>query len=157
MKAATDASEEGDEWVERKVAQQGEDIFIGPVPIGNADNLPQVKSYGKGLMRGEGEAIAAFVQSGKRIPRRGEIGLESEQIQQFEDLGYVMSGSRHHVMNMMRMRKENQVIGVEEKRQLLKFAQEERMRRENEIVAQFREIVQEKLLTDLQELNEQQH
>lgn len=38
--------------------------------------------------------MATFVQEGKRIPRRGEVGLTSEEIEQFEDLGYVMSGSR---------------------------------------------------------------
>jgi hypothetical protein len=45
-------------------------------------------------LAGEGSAMAAFVQSGKRIPRRGEIGLTSEQIEAFENVGFVMSGSR---------------------------------------------------------------
>ena len=53
--------------------------------------------------------MAAYVQSGKRIPRRGEVGLSAEQIAHFEDLGYVMSGSRHSRMNAIRIRKENQV------------------------------------------------
>ena len=30
-------------------------------------------SYGGALRPGEGEAMAAYVQSGKRIPRRGEV------------------------------------------------------------------------------------
>ena len=38
--------------------------------------------------------MAAFVAEGKRIPRRGEIGLTSDEIVTFEDAGYVMSGSR---------------------------------------------------------------
>ena len=38
--------------------------------------------------------MAAYVESGKRIPRRGEIGLTSEEICIFEDAGFVMSGSR---------------------------------------------------------------
>ena len=38
--------------------------------------------------------MAAYVESGKRIPRRGEIGLTSNEIVTFEDVGYVMSGSR---------------------------------------------------------------
>lgn len=54
--------------------------------------------------------MAAFVQEGKRIPRRGEIGLSSDQIASYEDQGYVMSGSRHHMMNAIRIRKENQII-----------------------------------------------
>lgn len=38
-------------------------------------------SYGKALMPGEGAAMAAYVEEGKRIPRRGEIGLKPEEIQ----------------------------------------------------------------------------
>lgn len=47
------------------------------------------------MLAGEGSAMAAYVQEGKRIPRRGEIGLTSNEIQSFEDVGYVMSGSRY--------------------------------------------------------------
>ena len=52
-------------------------------------------SYGKDLLRGEGAAMAAFVAQGKRIPRRGEIGVTSEDIGVFENVGYVMSGTRY--------------------------------------------------------------
>ena len=38
--------------------------------------------------------MAAYVEEGKRIPRRGEIGLTSGEIDAFENTGYVMSGSR---------------------------------------------------------------
>ena len=38
--------------------------------------------------------MAEYVKKGKRIPRRGEIGLTSNEIEAFEDAGYVMSGSR---------------------------------------------------------------
>ena len=51
-------------------------------------------SFGGALLPGEGEAMAKYVAEGKRIPRRGEIGLTSNEIQSFEDQGYVMSGSR---------------------------------------------------------------
>lgn len=53
-----------------------------------------IVSFGGNLLPGEGEAMAAFVQEGKRIPRRGEIGLTSSEIEDFEDAGFVMSGSR---------------------------------------------------------------
>ena len=48
---------------------------MGPVlPAGEgAHAVPG--SYGGALRPGEGEAMAAFVQSGKRIPRRGEASL----------------------------------------------------------------------------------
>ena len=38
--------------------------------------------------------MAAYVEDGKRIPRRGEIGLTSDEIVDFETSGFVMSGSR---------------------------------------------------------------
>ncbi len=85
--------------------------------------------------------MAAFVAEGKRIPRRGEIGLESEQIESFERAGFVMSGSRHKRMNAVRMRKENQVISAEEKRSILNMQREENMKKEAQIVTQFKEMV----------------
>lgn len=39
--------------------------------------------------------MAAYVQQGKRIPRRGEIGLSGDQIADYENAGFVMSGSRY--------------------------------------------------------------
>ena len=91
--------------------------IVGPKPLEDTDNKANDRSYyGKDLFAGEGAAIAAYLQSGKRIPRRGEIGLEPEEIDEFEKAGFVMSGSRHHVMNAVRMRKENQVISAEEKK-----------------------------------------
>ncbi|GAA5906330.1 hypothetical protein JCM5296_003172, partial [Sporobolomyces johnsonii] len=101
--------------------------------------------YGGALRPGEGSAMAAYVAEGARIPRRGEIGMESEQIERFEQAGYVMSGSRHRRMNAVRVRKENQVISAEEKRGILQLANQEKIKRENEIVASFRELVDQKL------------
>lgn len=70
--------------------------------------------------------MAAFVAEGERIPRRGEIGMESEEIERFEQIGYVMSGSRHRRMNAVRVRKENQVISAEEKRGILQLQKAEK-------------------------------
>lgn len=52
-------------------------------------------SFGHALLPGEGAAMAEYVKAGKRIPRRGEIGLTSDEIATFEMSGYVMSGSRY--------------------------------------------------------------
>lgn len=90
-------------------------------------------SYGGALLRGEGAAMAAYVENDERIPRRGEIGMESETIEKFEQAGYVMSGSRHRRMNAVRVRKENQVISAEEKRGILKLQAEEKAKRENQV------------------------
>jgi hypothetical protein len=62
------------------------------------------------MRRGEAAAMAAYAAQGKRIPRRGEIGLTSDEIGEFEKMGYVMSGTRHKSMEATRLRKENQVL-----------------------------------------------
>lgn len=98
-----------------------------------------------GMLYGEAEAMAAYAADGRRIPRRGEIGIESARIEEFEAAGYVMSGNRHKRMNAVRLRKENQVINAEEKRAILKLQREENMRKEGAIVSQFREMLDEKL------------
>jgi hypothetical protein len=102
-------------------------------------------NYGVDMMPGEGAAMASVVASGERIPRRGEIGMTSDEISKLETTGYVMSGSRHRLMTAVRMRKENQVISAEEKRMLSQMAIEERLKREEEIVNSFKSMVDEKL------------
>jgi len=122
---------------------------LGPQPLYAAVTGRKVdeRAYGGSLLRGEGSAMAAFLQDGteSRIPRRGEIGLTSDEIAQYEDVGYVMSGSRHRRMNAVRMRKENQVISAEEKRGILKLQREERERREAILREEFSELVNERL------------
>lgn len=70
----------------------GDDTAIGPAPKPHV--TLSAKDFGKALLPGEGAAMAAYVAEGKRIPRRGEIGLTSEEIASYESVGYVMSGSR---------------------------------------------------------------
>jgi len=113
--------------------------MVGPTP------LPRPKghvSYGGALRPGEGDAIAQYVQQGKRIPRRGEVDLSADEIQNFEDLGYVMSGSRHQRMNAIRIRKENQVYSAEDKRALAMFNYEEKAKREHKVMADLQRLVQ---------------
>jgi hypothetical protein len=118
--------------------------------------------------------MAAYVKEGKRIPRRGEVGLTTDQIDDFENQGFVMSGNRHKRMTAVRLRKENQVYTAEEKRALLQVrvlvslhlsptarslqagdilspqaAAEERAKNENAILSKFRTIVEQKLGSDL--------
>ncbi|EPQ30718.1 uncharacterized protein PFL1_01619 [Pseudozyma flocculosa PF-1] len=115
---------------------------VGPqLPVADDGKPIDPRAYGGALRPGEGSAMAAFLQEGKRIPRRGEIGLTPEQIEAYEKAGFVMSGSRHRRMNAVRIRKENQVISAEEKRSILKMQAEEKAKKEAQIVAQFREMV----------------
>ncbi|CAG8467911.1 4959_t:CDS:2 [Acaulospora colombiana] len=104
-------------WVEKKVELPEDLLNVGPVPLSMNENKLGERDYGGALLAGEGSAMAAYVQEGKRIPRRGEIGLTSNEIQSFEDVGYVMSGSR----------------------------QEEKAKKENKIISDFRELVAEKM------------
>jgi len=75
----------------------------------------------------------------------GEIGLTSGEISQFEDVGFVMSGSRHRRMEAVRLRKENQIYSADEKRALASFNKLERDKREARILSSFKELVQTKL------------
>ncbi|CAN6460587.1 unnamed protein product [Victoria cruziana] len=112
---------------------------VGPAPLPKAEGHI---SYGGALRPGEGDAIAQYVQQGKRIPRRGEVGLTAEEIQKFESLGYVMSGSRHQRMNAIRIRKENQVYSAEDKRALAMFNYEEKSKREHKVMSDLQRLVQ---------------
>ncbi|KAM7537574.1 hypothetical protein Aperf_G00000062863 [Anoplocephala perfoliata] len=130
----------------RQEEEEATDI-IGPVLPGanSAESTNQRIDYGKALLPGEGAAMAAYIAEGKRIPRRGEIGLTSEEIEKFEAVGYVMSGSRHHRMEAVRLRKENQIYSADEKRALESFNHTERAKREAKLQAQFKALVKKKL------------
>ena len=97
--------------------------------------------YGGQLLPGEGSAMAQFVQSGERIPRRGEVGYSSEQIENFEKMGYVMSGSRHARMNAVRLRKENQVYSAEEQAALAMINYEEKAAKEKQVMEELKRLV----------------
>jgi len=112
------------------------------------DSKNSKMDFGRALMPGEGAAMAKFVEEGKRIPRRGEIGLTTDEIVQFEDSGYVMSGSRHRRMEAVRLRKENQVYSADEKRALANFNHEARSKKEEQLMTQFRELVHSKQKPD---------
>ncbi|XP_029815050.1 NF-kappa-B-activating protein [Manacus vitellinus] len=140
-----DETVQGDDlWIERSKNTEA-DSLIGPeAPKTHASQDDRPLNYGHALLPGEGAAMAEYVKAGKRIPRRGEIGLTSEEIASFESSGYVMSGSRHRRMEAVRLRKENQIYSADEKRALASFNQEERRKRENKILASFREMVYRK-------------
>ena len=56
----------------------------GPMPLPEGQQAQQSEAdYGKALRPGEGAAIAAYVQKNMRVPRRGEIGLKSTEIEKF--------------------------------------------------------------------------
>lgn len=143
---------------EFKIAVQGNkqdedsDDDMGPKPIMNHDvvaggggvSTKTSKSYGKALLPGEGDAIAAYVQQNLRIPRRGEIGYGADEIENYEKSGYVMSGSRHARMNAVRIRKENQVYSAEEQRALALITLEEKAQKEAALVNDFRTMLKEK-------------
>lgn len=118
---------------------------VGPMPLPRAEGHI---SYGGALRPGEGDAIAQYVQQGKRIPRRGEVGLSADEIQKFEGLGYVMSGSRHQRMNAIRIRKENQVYSAEDKRALAMFNYEEKAKREQKVMADLQRLVDRHISQD---------
>ncbi|KAF1595520.1 UNVERIFIED_CONTAM: NKAP-like protein, partial [Eudyptes pachyrhynchus] len=133
-----------DAWMEQSMSAESMDLIGPEAPVIHTSQDEKPLNYGHALLPGEGAAMAEYVKAGKRIPRRGEIGLTSEEIASFECSGYVMSGSRHRRMEAVRLRKENQIYSADEKRALASFNQEERRKRENKILASFREMVYRK-------------
>jgi NF-kappa-B-activating protein len=89
--------------------------------------------------------MARYVKENQRIPRRGEVGLSSNDIESFEKLGYVMSGSRHHRMNQVRERKEGQIYSAEEKRAMAIASLEAKAQREAEAIASMRRLAEQQL------------
>lgn len=145
---SSDSEEEDEEageeimWVEKTLADEH---FVGPeAPLTHLSQDDKPLDFGHALLPGEGAAMAEYVKAGKRIPRRGEIGLTSDEIATFEQSGFVMSGSRHRRMEAVRLRKENQIYSADEKRALASFNQEERRKRESKILSSFREMVYRK-------------
>jgi len=122
-----------------------EDEGFGPMPAAAAEEINAMSqsrgSYGGHLLPGEGDAMAEYVKSGLRIPRRGEVGITADTIDNLENLGYVMSGSRHRRMNAVRIRKENQVYSAEEKRALAMYNFEEKANREAMLVSDLRDML----------------
>jgi len=128
----------------RLLYEDDSELEVGPQPMVQPKEFAEEKHsrYGKALMPGEGAAIAQYVQQNMRIPRRGEIGWSGEEIESLEQQGYVMSGSRHKLMNAVRLRKENQVYSAEEKRALAMITFEEKQQKENKIVGELRTMLQ---------------
>merc|ERR1712156_1100945 len=121
--SSSDSSDSDDEdcWVEKDVMlsvaerrakedESEEEQMIGPqIPQKVQLSKKDIRDSSTQLLKGEGEAMAAYIAEGKRIPRRGEIGLTSDEITAYEEDGWVMSGSRHRRMEAVRLRKENQI------------------------------------------------
>lgn len=142
-----DSEADNGEWVEKKADDilANDPDLVGPKPLPEVVIDPKklgLSEYKANMLSGEADAMAKYVQEHKRIPRRGEIGLTADEIQKFEDAGYVMSGNRHKLMNAVRIRKENQVYTLEEKRALAMMTHEQNMKKEAKIVEEFREMIQ---------------
>ena len=139
--ATGDDSDSDDDAGPQPLAQGNAAAAGGGAGAGSNSN----KAYGSALLPGEGEALAQYVQQNLRIPRRGEIGYSSGDIDQFEKSGFVMSGSRHARMNAVRLRKENQIYSAEEQRALALITLEENQQKEQALLQDFREMLQDKL------------
>jgi predicted RNA-binding protein with RPS1 domain len=135
---ARDSDEEGDE--EEGPRPLPSDPRVSSSTATGA-SLEEQRRYGGALLPGEGKAIAQFVQQNLRIPRRGEIGYTSHDIDKYEASGYVMSGSRHTRMNAVRIRKENQIYSAEEQRALALLTLEERQQKEANLLQDFRAML----------------
>ena len=140
-KSQSESSENEGRGGEQNLGAQEEEMFGPPIPVAKQE---EQMDFGSQLLRGEGAAMAEYVKAGKRIPRRGEIGLTSGEIEDYEKSGFVMSGSRHRRMEAVRLRKENQVYSADERRALALLSKEERVKKETEMLSKFRSMVSSK-------------
>jgi hypothetical protein len=69
---------------------------------------------------------------------------DGEAIVEFEELGYVMSGSRHVRMEAVRKRKENQIFSAEEKRLLVINETKRREDKESQVLEEMRTLIRKK-------------
>lgn len=126
-------------------SEDSEEDSFGPEPfqlhsVGHDEHIVSMLKQ-QGFFSGEAEGMVAYAREGKRIPRRGEIGLSAEDIDKLEKVGYVMSGNRNKRMNAVRLKKESQVINLEQDRKAALEKLEQKVLHEHEQLAEFREIL----------------
>eukprot|EP00871_Galdieria_phlegrea_P005084 jgi/Galph1/5577/GphlegSOOS_G4206.1 len=142
--SSKEAFEEKDSQQNLASEEDSDSQEFGP-PVPSKQERITAASYGHNLLPGEGSAMAAYVQDGRRIPRRGEIGLTSEEIKEYEETGYVMSGSRNRRMEAIRIRKENQVYSAEQQAALATLNYEEKKQKESRILNEFKLMIEKKI------------
>ncbi|KAF4521523.1 hypothetical protein B566_EDAN012212 [Ephemera danica] len=81
----------------------------------------------------------------KKRSRKDSSSSESSSDSDEEERWVEKKGQWHRRMEAVRIRKENQIYSADEKRALAMFSKEERQKRENKILGQFREMVSSKL------------
>ena len=118
---------------------------IPPPSSSTTTTIEERKIYqGMNINPTEAHLYAQYIRQGKRIPRRGEVGITSQEIAYLESLGYVMSGSRHKKMNAVRQRIESKVYSAEDKRALAIFNLEENIKKEKNIINSFKTLMNQK-------------
>ena len=118
---------------------------IPPPSSSSTTTIEERKIYqGMNINPTEAHLYAQYIRQGKRIPRRGEVGITSQEIAYLESLGYVMSGSRHKKMNAVRQRIESKVYSAEDKRALAIFNLEENIKKEKNIINSFKTLMNQK-------------
>uniref|UniRef100_M3XQD2 NFKB activating protein like n=1 Tax=Mustela putorius furo TaxID=9669 RepID=M3XQD2_MUSPF len=112
FKDSSGASPDG-VWAEPGAA--GSADLTGPEAPRGLASQDRKPLHGGHAAPGEGAALAESVKAGKRIPRRGEVGLTREEIAPSECAGYVTRRSRHRRMEAVRLREESQVYSADER------------------------------------------
>ena len=72
---------------EQRAKEDEEEQMIGP-QLPQKVQLRKKDIHDSSRSQGEGKAMAAYIAKGKRIPRRGEIGLTSDEITAYEKDGW---------------------------------------------------------------------
>eukprot|EP00768_Dysnectes_brevis_P007233 gnl/Dysnectes_brevis/6034_a9066_348.p1 GENE.gnl/Dysnectes_brevis/6034_a9066_348~~gnl/Dysnectes_brevis/6034_a9066_348.p1 ORF type:complete len:216 (+),score=21.81 gnl/Dysnectes_brevis/6034_a9066_348:73-720(+) len=93
--------------------------------------------------------LAAYSASGRRIPRRGEIGWTGLSIERLEKQGFVMSGSRNARMTAARLKRESEVFNAERQYQLARNEMDAQRKRQAQTVERLARQVKRRVGSDL--------
>lgn len=70
--------------------------------------------------------------------------MDSMEIENYENQGYEMSGSRHKGLTQMHLKKQAQVYSIEENRALQIFNYESKLKKEHKIIEEMQNLLQVK-------------
>lgn len=87
-----------------------------------------------------------YIATQARVPRRGELGVTPEQVQQYQNMGYVMSGSRRPEVELRLQAVQKEMHKKMAGTQHLDFVAEEQRRAEEKALDDFQRIVQQQHL-----------
>ncbi|SIO73836.1 UPF0396 protein [Babesia microti strain RI] len=92
------------------------------------------------IAEGKSRTLTQYALNDNRISRKA-AGMTPEEVEKYESLGYVMSGSSHWRMNQAKLLKEKEHYSVEDQRSKAILNPEERANKEVELINNLKEML----------------